>query len=448
MQGRLRPAPGRHPPGPRPAPADLPADRGLRPLRPRGRRLHLGAPGPRRRGQVGPRPVEPHHVRSTTKRGHRPTRVDGPASCPTCPRVGRAFDYLVADGMEGRVGVGTHGAHRAAGPPRRRVGDGARLDAAARGTDLRPLAKVTGLGAAPRPGRPRRLGGVAVGGPGGVVPRTASPPRAVTVDPRRATRPGTPSPTTGDDLAEEAFDRDRDGPAAGPGRRPLPAGARRLPTGQRSGPPAVAGRGPAPRAAPAPGRRPRGRACPTSGPRPGAGARSWAPGARPGRRWSTWPPCWSSTSTTRPTSRSRPRRGTPATSSSSGPGGPVCPASWPRRARRSRRWTGGRCAPRPGRSSARAGRSSTWSTAATTTPGRTGLYSERLVELLRGGGHGGVRAQPQGPGPAPGLRGVRRDGPLRALRQRPGPARAGDADLPALRPHPAHGLRRAAAGPG
>ena len=39
----LRPAPGRVPQGARPAPADLPEDRRLRPLRPRGRGLHLGA---------------------------------------------------------------------------------------------------------------------------------------------------------------------------------------------------------------------------------------------------------------------------------------------------------------------------------------------------------------------------------------------------------------------
>ena len=41
--------PGRDRPRPRPAPADLPEDRRLRPLRPRGPRLHLGAHRPRRR---------------------------------------------------------------------------------------------------------------------------------------------------------------------------------------------------------------------------------------------------------------------------------------------------------------------------------------------------------------------------------------------------------------
>ena len=45
----LRPAPGRDPPRPRPAPADLREDRRVRPLRPRGRRLHVGADRPRRR---------------------------------------------------------------------------------------------------------------------------------------------------------------------------------------------------------------------------------------------------------------------------------------------------------------------------------------------------------------------------------------------------------------
>ena len=40
--GALRPPPGRVPRVPRPAPADLPEDGGLRPLRPRGPRLHLG----------------------------------------------------------------------------------------------------------------------------------------------------------------------------------------------------------------------------------------------------------------------------------------------------------------------------------------------------------------------------------------------------------------------
>ena len=45
----LRPASGRDHRGPRPAPPDLRQDRGLRPLRPRAPRVHLGAHRPRRR---------------------------------------------------------------------------------------------------------------------------------------------------------------------------------------------------------------------------------------------------------------------------------------------------------------------------------------------------------------------------------------------------------------
>ncbi len=47
----LRPAPGRHRREARPAPADLPEDRGVRPLRPPGPRLHLGEHRRRPRGR-------------------------------------------------------------------------------------------------------------------------------------------------------------------------------------------------------------------------------------------------------------------------------------------------------------------------------------------------------------------------------------------------------------
>ena len=58
----LRPAPGRDPPRPRPAPADLREDGRLRPLRPRGPRLHVGAHrqgrrvAPGRRARQRPQP--------------------------------------------------------------------------------------------------------------------------------------------------------------------------------------------------------------------------------------------------------------------------------------------------------------------------------------------------------------------------------------------------------
>ena len=45
----LRPAPGRVPRVPEAAPSDLPEDRGLRPFRPRGPRLHVGEDGQGRR---------------------------------------------------------------------------------------------------------------------------------------------------------------------------------------------------------------------------------------------------------------------------------------------------------------------------------------------------------------------------------------------------------------
>ena len=53
----LRPAPGRDHPRPRPAAPDLRPDRGVRPLRPRAARLHLGAHRPRRRAARRGRPL-------------------------------------------------------------------------------------------------------------------------------------------------------------------------------------------------------------------------------------------------------------------------------------------------------------------------------------------------------------------------------------------------------
>ena len=55
VQRALRPAPGRDPPRSRPAPADLREDRRVRPLRPRRRRLHVGAHRQGRRASRGGR---------------------------------------------------------------------------------------------------------------------------------------------------------------------------------------------------------------------------------------------------------------------------------------------------------------------------------------------------------------------------------------------------------
>ena len=119
------------------------------------------------------------------------------------PALGRAFDYLVPDGMDGRVGVGSlvritlHG---------RRVGGWVvGLDSTPPyGTVLQPLSKVTGWGPPPD------LVGLAewaahrwAGRPVAFL-RTASPPRAVTGVPDAWT-PSHPVPTTGDQLAEAAF---------------------------------------------------------------------------------------------------------------------------------------------------------------------------------------------------------------------------------------------------
>ena len=60
----LRPAPRRLPPVPRPSPSDLQEDGGLRPLRPRGRRLHLGEDRQGRHAPPGRRPRRAHRGRA------------------------------------------------------------------------------------------------------------------------------------------------------------------------------------------------------------------------------------------------------------------------------------------------------------------------------------------------------------------------------------------------
>jgi len=119
------------------------------------------------------------------------------------PALGRAFDYVVPDQMGGRVGIGSLVRITLQG---RRVGgwvvglDSTPPD----GTVLAPLAKVTGWGPTPDlvdladwaahrwAGRPMAF------------LRTASPARAVTGVPD-PWEPSHPVPTTGDQLAESAF---------------------------------------------------------------------------------------------------------------------------------------------------------------------------------------------------------------------------------------------------
>lgn len=65
----LRPPPGRDHPRPRPAPPDLRPDRGVRPLRPRAPRLHLGAHRSGRRPPRGSRPVRPRPIPAPKRPG-------------------------------------------------------------------------------------------------------------------------------------------------------------------------------------------------------------------------------------------------------------------------------------------------------------------------------------------------------------------------------------------
>jgi primosomal protein N' (replication factor Y) (superfamily II helicase) len=119
------------------------------------------------------------------------------------PALGRAFDYLVPDGMDGRVGVGSLVRITLQG---RRVGGWVvGLDSTPPpGTALQPLAKVTGWGPPPdlvdlAEWAAHRWAGRPV-----AFLRTASPSRAVTGVPEPWT-PSQPVPTTDDDRAESAF---------------------------------------------------------------------------------------------------------------------------------------------------------------------------------------------------------------------------------------------------
>ena len=101
----LRPAPGRLPRGARAAPADLPEDRRLRPLRPRGPRLHLGAHRPRRRAARrgrARRAGEPRRPRrlalAAAAAAARGRRRRGPAGAAAAGSPGRPVDHLVGLG--------------------------------------------------------------------------------------------------------------------------------------------------------------------------------------------------------------------------------------------------------------------------------------------------------------------------------------------------------------
>ncbi len=358
--------------------------------------------------------------------------------------------------MEGRVGVGTLVRIELQG---RRVGGWVvELDSQPpEGTNLRPLAKVTGWGPPPdlvdlAAWAAHRWAGRQV-----ALLRTASPPRAVTaVPPPLVSRD--PVPFTGDTLADglrrahSRNDASESGafPPTGSGRRPC-CGCRPPPTGSRSCWPPVVGatrssscrRSTRPRSSAGGCAGPGCRlpSCPTSGRRPGAGPPWSAPAARRGRRWSTWPsvlvldehdeaykqeqtPAWHARDVVVERAAPcrcalRPGLALPdARGAGLGPAGDAVPV---RRA--------------PGLAHRRRGR-----------PAQGGHRSHRALldppgRPAAGRRSGGVRPQPQGPGPPARLRHLRRDGHLRALRRGPRPARCGHADLPPLRAHPPDRVR-------
>ena len=431
------------------------------------RRVHLGADRPARRVQVGPRasdrpvptarpppaaPGPPSRRPSPSRR--RPDRSGrrGPAGravvrvLPDQPAIDKAFDYLVPEALGDQVRVGTmvrialHG---------RRVGGWVVADDVEPppGVTLRPLAKVTGWGP---PADVIDLAGWAAwrwAGPAGAFLRTASPGTPCGPLPRPARPPAAGPPCPTDELVAEAFGRRAGRAAPAAGRRPLRRGPGRRGAGPRAGPGAVRQRAPGTWACGCGGPGSGGRHAPATGPRPGPGR--WWSGSRAGgvgAGGATWPRWWCSTSTTRPGSRSRRRPGTPATSPPSGPGGPGCPcvlvspvpslealalgsAGGAVAGRRAGRLAGGRGG-RPARRRPRAQRPVLRAAGDRPAPGRAG----------------GVRAQPHGPGPAAGLRRLRRDRPLRALRGGRGADRRPPASSAAAartaRPPSLPGLRR------
>lgn len=128
---------------------------------------------------------------------------------PDVPAIDKTFDYLVPDAMDGRVRVGTmvrvplHG---------RRVGGWVVEDDVTPppGVTLRPIAKVTGWGPSADVIELAAWAAWRWAGRQTSLLRTASPPGAVAALPvSLPAGAGTPVPAVLDDMAREAFDRDR-----------------------------------------------------------------------------------------------------------------------------------------------------------------------------------------------------------------------------------------------
>src|SRR5581483_9167914 len=189
----VRPAAGGDHPRPRPAPPDLPAHGGLRPLRAGRQGVHLGAPEQAR----------PNEERA---RGVRVVRVlpDGP--------IDKTFDYTVPASMDAQVRVGTlvrvelHGRRVRAWV----VADGVEPPP---GVQLRDIAKVTGRGPSEDVVELAQWGAWRWAGRPAQLLGTASPPVAVRELP--AARPRTRTAPT-NELAAEALGRPRSVVRLGP----------------------------------------------------------------------------------------------------------------------------------------------------------------------------------------------------------------------------------------
>ena len=175
--GALRPASRRDHRAARPAPADLPQHRGVRPLRALRARLHVGAHRRRRR------PRQPREGARVSERRQRHAYARVCRVQPDVPAIHRAFDYALPDALARDVRVGTivrvplHG--------RRVRGWVLDADVAApevEGARLRDVLAVVSAGPAARRRRPVSVGGVALGGTARHVP-----PRGVAAE-RRARR--------------------------------------------------------------------------------------------------------------------------------------------------------------------------------------------------------------------------------------------------------------------
>ena len=326
----------------------------------------------------------------------------------------------------------------------------------------RPIAKVTGWGppaelidladwAAWRwAGRPAHSCGTASpdhGGPGpAAAPAARRPPPAHR---RRPTR----------SIAAEALAAGRAVVRAA-ARRPTPTpwSLAAAATGQRPGAGALGRRRPAPGPAAAPGRRRRSPSCPRTGPWPRPAppwsarrAAAWAPVPRPGRGRGARRARRGASSRSRP-----PTWHARDVADRAGPPGRRAVRAGRRPARRSRRWPGVTLvAPSRRRRARRLARRRRRRPAPRGPRPAPGCSPSGWSPPLRGDGRVRVRAQPQGPGAAAGLRDLRRGGPLRALRRRRSCSRptTGDARLrraaaterpagvPALRRHQFKNLR-------